>query len=511
MRRVGLALAAMALVSSLAAGCVPSGGGGQRPSDRVTVILGERPATLCPYSPSLSARRVGRLLFSGLFMQSPAGPVPDLAERVPTVANGDLAPDRRAATIRLRRRSWGDGKPVTSADVVFTWRMLRDGALTDSPSAGVGAVTDVRAVDTETVRVTLSAPDSPSLWRLVPYVLPEHRLAGSHDLSGDPYWAAPLGSGSYRVSTSTAGGLVLDPVDRGVGIDVLFAGTAADARSIFDAVDRAAWFGAPVGPASASESYDSTSGLSWRLFQMNVRPGHPTSDPSVRRALALMIPRGEGQPAARGPYGLPALSPSPDTRSALRILEATGWKRNRAGLLARGGRVLRVVLVDAAETPEQGNRTAQILAAWRSIGIDARELVGAGAQYYAPVNESGMLSSGAFDVAWTWARSPLPVGFAWPYGPGGLPSNESPYGPNVTGAGGGALDVESARLRAADDPGQARIAAARAWARLYAARIVIPDSPIEETVLTKGVLGVRAALAPEEAIAGAPEWSLTGK
>lgn len=508
MKRARSMLSAV-LIATLLGGCVPKQVAAPPRSSRVTVVMGARPLTMNPYSPSLSARRMGRLVFSGLFTQGAEGPVADLAQRVPTVANGDISADGRSATIRLKKRAWHDGAPVTASDVVFTWRLLRDGALTDSPAQGIGAVTDVTAADEQTLRVTLARPDTPSLWRLVPYVLPEHLLSTSVNVSGDIFWARPVGSGPYRVRTSTAEGIALDPVKDGVAIDVAFAASGERARSLFDRADRAVWLDAPkMGAASDSESYDATGGVSWRMFQMNVRPGHATADPAVRRALALTLVPDQTAAGTVGLFGLPDLQSQPDTWTAARVLREAGWRKNRDGVLTKGGEMLRIRFANTASTVEEGSRTSSITATWRGLGIAAEEIAGSGAPFYAPVNESGMLAAGDFDVAWTSIRASRPVGFAWPYDSRGMPGPEAPFGPNLTGAQGAAMDAFAARIRAAGDPAAAREAATGAYERLYGDHVIVPDTPMLEAVLSKGVTGVRSEPVAEDALSGITAWKL---
>ena len=51
--------------------------------------------------------------------------VPDVAREVPTIANGGISADRERITYRLRHGvRWQDGVPLTSRDVVFTYRAV---------------------------------------------------------------------------------------------------------------------------------------------------------------------------------------------------------------------------------------------------------------------------------------------------------------------------------------------------------------------------------------------------
>jgi peptide/nickel transport system substrate-binding protein len=74
---------------------------------------------------------VGELVYGALAEISPDGNYyPELAQDLPTLANGGLSPDGLTVTWRLRPGLvWSDGQPFTSADVRFTWQALRDSGI----------------------------------------------------------------------------------------------------------------------------------------------------------------------------------------------------------------------------------------------------------------------------------------------------------------------------------------------------------------------------------------------
>ena len=54
-------------------------------------------------------------------------PIPDLATAVPTPRNGGIGRDGRTITVHLRRNAlWADGAPITAADWLLTYRIVRD-------------------------------------------------------------------------------------------------------------------------------------------------------------------------------------------------------------------------------------------------------------------------------------------------------------------------------------------------------------------------------------------------
>src|SRR5258708_27681172 len=73
-----------------------------------------------------------------------------------------------ATTITFKLRSgvkWSDGKPFTSADVVFTLNLIHNHPAVDYSSIW-NIIKGVSAPDDQTVVVTLKQPSSPLLWYL---------------------------------------------------------------------------------------------------------------------------------------------------------------------------------------------------------------------------------------------------------------------------------------------------------------------------------------------------------
>src|SRR6266542_4370845 len=78
-----------------------------------------------------------------------------LAAESPTVENGGVAKDFTSVTWKLRKDAkWSDGSAFTADDVVFTWQYLSNKE-TASPSQSItDDVSNVEAVDPNTVKVT---------------------------------------------------------------------------------------------------------------------------------------------------------------------------------------------------------------------------------------------------------------------------------------------------------------------------------------------------------------------
>ena len=113
-----------------------------------------------------------------------------LCETLPTVQNGlakivDLPDGKKGMTVTLtlkRDLLWGDGVPVTSKDIAFTWKMASDPKIGFSNYNGWNRASALKIIDDHTVELTLPAViSSYNSWD---QILPEH-------LEGPIYAANP--------------------------------------------------------------------------------------------------------------------------------------------------------------------------------------------------------------------------------------------------------------------------------------------------------------------------------
>ena len=127
-------------------------------------------------------------------------PTPDLADPVPTVANGGITDGGRVWTFHLRPNvKWSDGVPLTAADVAYTYnRILRQklgmyiGYFTN--------VTKVEATDAQTVVITCSKPNAVLTALYVP-ILPQHIWSKVPDGKVETWSNVPMvSSGPFQVT-----------------------------------------------------------------------------------------------------------------------------------------------------------------------------------------------------------------------------------------------------------------------------------------------------------------------
>jgi len=119
--------------------------------------------------------------------------------------SGDLAEkwqqpaDLKEITFTLRRGvKWHDGQPFTVEDVIWSLQTVQKTPL--SFAKYIAAMTDVRALDANTVKVTFSAPTPASVFAYYAgsnVILPKHLYAGK-DLQTNPLNTAPIGTGPFK-------------------------------------------------------------------------------------------------------------------------------------------------------------------------------------------------------------------------------------------------------------------------------------------------------------------------
>lgn len=199
---VSLGLAAL-VIATLTACSHPS----EQSGSRIFVIAQTaEPRTLDPLLASgYTSEQIGSLVYSYLLRIDPRGELePDLAVRVPSVANGDISADGKTIVYHLRRDvRWQDGQPFTARDVIATFHAIMDARNAVPTRLGFDKVLEATAVNPSTLRVRLSARFAPFLtyfFETENYpILPAHLLPHHPRLAGSIFDAAPIGTGPYRV------------------------------------------------------------------------------------------------------------------------------------------------------------------------------------------------------------------------------------------------------------------------------------------------------------------------
>ncbi|MFC5721514.1 ABC transporter substrate-binding protein [Streptomyces gamaensis] len=187
--------AATAMAGALALGATacgaPGGGSAGGAGDSLVVGLANEPETL---SPLLGYGKDGNSkIFDGLLRRDASMALrPALAAALPTVSD-----DGRTYTYKLRQGvKFSDGKPFTSADVVFTYRTILDEKTNNAAKGELDAIDRVTAEGDDTVVFSLKYPYAPFAERTVLPVVPEHAAKGQ-DVNTGSFNTAPIGTGPY--------------------------------------------------------------------------------------------------------------------------------------------------------------------------------------------------------------------------------------------------------------------------------------------------------------------------
>jgi peptide/nickel transport system substrate-binding protein len=350
------------------------------------------------------ARQVQRF---ALFMtlaryDSALHPQPYLAQR------WSWAGDRRALTFLLRPDvRWHDGVPTTARDVVFTLQAARDGATGYPRAADLACLTDVRALDALTVRVSFCHPQADIPDVLVDLaVLPAHRLAlvPHAQLRRAPFNEDPVGNGPYRFVSHTGNQRWI--FEANPDFPPALGGPPAIRRLVIVVVDEpmTKLAGLVTGeldvagiqpmhaalvrndPALTLVDYPilMTYGVVWNTSHA------PFDDPRFRRALTLALNRREIVEAYLYGYGTVADGPVPpwhplavpvervpfDRAAAEALLDSLGWVPGTGGIRRRAGRPLAFTMltVGAADNALEQMVQADLRAVGADVAIRQLEL-----------------------------------------------------------------------------------------------------------------------------------------
>lgn len=374
---------------------------------------------------------IGQLFTETLIGLSPRnGPIPLVAQRVPTRANGDISPDGRTITYHLRRdERFADGTPLTSADVAFTYRAILDPRNPVTDAEPYRRIASLTTPDPHTVRIHLRKPWAAAVSELFAAsdyaygILPAHAFA-STDLTHAAWNEHPFGSGPFRVVSWRHGDeIVLAPnshARRKPHLQRLTLKIVPDSNTLFiqvrtHGVDVAELTDGDVPQARAlpgTRVIETPQNHTDFLEFQTARP--PLNDPLVRRALVEAIDRAavartvflglhpvattEIPPALWAHDAAIANRPYDPARAAA-DLERAGWHLRGATRVKEG----RPLTLDFAFVG--GNATARRLATiveadLRNVGATVTLKAYPSTLFFAPAAQGGIDRGGRFDLAY---------------------------------------------------------------------------------------------------------------
>jgi len=403
---------------------LPGGNAKAAPRDTLTIGITQYPSTLHPNIDSMLAKTYVLAMTRRPF--TAYGPdwklMCMLCVTLPSIENGLAVPEKTPRgkrgikvtyTIRPDAR-WGDGQPVTTRDVVFTWKVGRH------PKSGVSNMEfyrrlykiDVKDDKIFTLHFNKLTFDYAAIndFQLIPAHIDENnfsepekyknRTAFDTDVTNEglyfgPYVVASVEAGSHIVLETNPTWWGKKPAFRRIVIRIIGNTAALEANLLSGAIDMIAGeLGLTVDQALAFEKRHGKNfrfvykpGLVYEHIDLNLNNPH-LKDIRVRRALILALDRkaiSEQLFAGRQPVAHTPVNPLDwvhaadvpryryDPKRAAALLRESGWGGMRKGarVNAKGERLSIEIMTTA------GNRTRELVeqvlqSQWKRIGIEVK-------------------------------------------------------------------------------------------------------------------------------------------
>lgn len=501
----------------------------------VIAATGEPAAIFPPLVWEAVGRDIGDLVWERLAELEPRAAPLDAGAYRPGLAVRWERVDSTGWRFHLRPGArWHDGRPVSAADVVFSFESYGDSAVDAAARTQLAGVR-AEATDSMTVVVRFDRAYPEQLYDATQHV----RVVPSHLWSGRPRgeWAADtstsrlVGSGPYRVVQWRRGEHLTLAADSGAAGEtapqrVLWRFTADPDAALNLVLSREADLLENVGTPERRARVAADTALRvieypsavYGFLGFNLGPGSPAravlGDRAVRRALTLAADReayasavfGEGTRVPAGPMsellwiGREGVTTLPfDTAAAARLLDSAGWRRPSNGATRRrAGVPLRLDVIVPASSPPRRQLAVILQEAWRSVGVEATVT----AVDFAVFQER--LMEGRFDAyIGAYLDEPSPRGLADQWGRAGW--NALNYGKwahpgfdSLLAAAGATSDMERARrlYREAMDTINADAPA------------IFLYTPVQAAVAHRRL--DRVEIDPYSWLSGLPEWRITG-
>ena len=314
-----------------------------------------------------------------------------------------ISDDQKTITFKLKENLfWADGTPLTSDDVLFTWRLVTDPNTRTPYASDYLLVKDAQTPNKQTFTVTYEQNYAPALdtWASL-QILPKHLLK-DEDINNTFFSRKPTGSGYYQLDQWINGQQVTlkrnkNSTQGQALIEKLTSRIIPDTSSQFleliaDNIDLM-----NINPIQYQRVFPSREDLKQKIglykelgngytyLGFNLKQA-PFNDPKVRQAMNYAINKEEiikgvllglGE-AIASPYkpgtrwNNESLSPYPyDPSKALALLKEAGYERNTAGILVKDGKPFEFEIL--TNQNKQREMTAVLVQRrLKEIGIDVK-------------------------------------------------------------------------------------------------------------------------------------------
>jgi len=346
--------------------------------------------------------------------------IPVLAAEIPTAENGGVSKDGKTITWKLKRDvQWHDGKPFTSADVVFNWEYAADPA---TAAVTIGTYKDVKvtAVDAYTVKVEFQKASpfwADAFVSVRGMIIPKHIFEAYKGAKSReaPNNLKPVGTGPYKFVDFTPGDMVrgtintnyhmankpfFDTIEMKGGGDAVSAARAVLQTGEYDyawnlqvedeilvRLEAGGKGRVNIIPGGDIEFIQFNFTDPWTEVdgeRANAKTKHPIlTDPAVREAISLLVDRASVQQFIYGRTGIatanfvnnPSKFRSPNNKfefnvdKANAILDKAGWAKGSDGIRAKDGKKLKFVYQTSVNQPRQKTQ-AIVKQACQKAGIE---------------------------------------------------------------------------------------------------------------------------------------------
>lgn len=314
-----------------------------------------------------------------------------------------ISDDQKTITFKLKENLfWADGTPLTSDDVLFTWRLVTDPNTRTPYASDYLLVKNAQTPNKQTFTVTYEQNYAPALdtWASL-QILPKHVLK-DEDINNTFFSRKPTGSGYYQLDQWINGQQVTlkrnkNSTQGQALIEKLTSRIIPDTSSQFleliaDNIDLM-----NINPIQYQRVFPSREDLKQKIglykelgngytyLGFNLKQA-PFNDPKVRQAMNYAINKEEiikgvllglGE-AIASPYkpgtrwNNESLSPYPyDPSKALALLKEAGYERNPAGILVKDGKPFEFEIL--TNQNKQREMTAVLVQRrLKEIGIDVK-------------------------------------------------------------------------------------------------------------------------------------------
>jgi peptide/nickel transport system substrate-binding protein len=331
------------------------------PSNLIAMIAGD----------SASSAIAGNIFNSLLKYDEYLNYAPDLAK------SWEISNNQKTITFKLKKGlQWADGQPLTSADVLFTWKLITNSNTRTPYASDYQLVKKASTPDSLTFKVTYESSYAPALdtWTSL-HILPQHILK-DEDINNTFFSRKPIGSSYYKLDKWISGQQVTLKTNENsvLGaplIKKLISRIIPDTSSQFleltaDNIDLMS-----INPIQYQRVFPARKDLQQKIaLYKELGNGYtylgfnlkktPFNDIRVRQALNYAIDKDEvikgvllglGEPIS-SPYkpgtrwNNPKLKPYPYSPSkALKLLADAGYIKDKNGSLTRDGKPLKFEII----------------------------------------------------------------------------------------------------------------------------------------------------------------------